>query len=517
MFHDLFRTQFCWGPVFDPWLGGLNVQCPTELSDLKVKHAALENLSAVFAAELHDVKAKLEQSTAAKVQLEQTSKAELDDVKAKLEQTTAAKAKLEQASKAELDDVKAKLEQTTAAKAQLEQASKAELDDVKAKLEQTTAAKAQLEQASKAELDDVKAKLEQTTAAKAQLEQASKAELDDVKAKLEQTTAAKAQLEQTSKAELDDVKAKLEQTTAAKAQLEQASKAELDDVKAKLEQTTAAKAQLEQASKAELDDDKAKLEQATAAKAQLEQASKAELGGVKAKLEQTIAAKMQLEQTPEDFRAKFDQAWPANLATELTQWYACLPVGTGMLAAIAFVSYFVEMLAKLVKNDRRGDGFGCLLDPAQVRMIGSIASCRNEGLVEVNCVSTALLPSAGHPGFPVETVVEDDLKVIAVHCPGVTIHDVRVEYYDGVSQGKVQIDRKEAKGVPPLQWEWNFQFDTHHEFVQSETRPAFFFYLSCWFEWKTAFVLNLASFFVPSKPCSSPFLVETGASVSLLW
>ena len=71
--------------------------------------------------------------------------------------------------------------------------------------------------------------------------------------------------------------------------------------------------------------------------------------------------------------------------------------------------------------------------------------------------------------------MEDDLKVIAVHCPGVTIHDVRVEYYDGISQGKLQIDRKEAQGVPPLQWEWNFQFDLHHEWLQSETRLGFLF------------------------------------------
>ena len=117
---------------------------------------------------------------------------------------------------------------------------------------------------------------------------------------------------------------------------------------------------------AELSDLKAQLEQTAAAKDQLEQTSKAELDDVKAKLEQTTAAKVQLQQTPDDFRGKFDQTWPANLAAELTQWYSCFPVGTGMLAAIAFVSYFVEMLAKLVKNDRRGDGFGCPLDPPYV-------------------------------------------------------------------------------------------------------------------------------------------------------
>ena len=72
-------------------------------------------------------------------------------------------------------------------------------------------------------------------------------------------------------------------------------------------------------------------------------------------------------------------------------------------------------------------------------------------------------------------VVEDDRKVIAVHCPGVTIHDIRVEYYDGVSKGEIKIDRKEAQGVPSLQWGWTFHFDSHHEFVQSETRLGFLF------------------------------------------
>ena len=73
------------------------------------------------------------------------------------------------------------------------------------------------------------------------------------------------------------------------------------------------------------------------------------------------------EQQPEDSQAKFEQTWPASLATELAQWYACLPFGTGMLVAIALVSlvaialvsHFVEMIAKLVKNGRGGDRFGC--------------------------------------------------------------------------------------------------------------------------------------------------------------
>ena len=73
------------------------------------------------------------------------------------------------------------------------------------------------------------------------------------------------------------------------------------------------------------------------------------------------------EQQPEDSQAKFEQTWPASLATELAQWYACLPFGTGMLVAIALVSlvaialvsHFVEMIAKLVKNDRGEDRFGC--------------------------------------------------------------------------------------------------------------------------------------------------------------
>ena len=234
----------------------------------------------------------------------------------------------------------------------------AEMDDVRAKLEQTTAAKAQFQKTSKAELDDVKAKLEQTTAAKARLEQTSAAELDYAMTKLKHTIAEKAQFQKTSKAELDDVRAKLEQTTAAKAQFQKTSKAELDDVKAKLEHTIAAKAQFQQTSKAELEDVRAKLEQTTAAKAQFEQISKAELDDVRTKLQQTTAAKAQLEQQLEDFQAKFDRTLPASLAAELAQWYACLPFGTGMLVAIALVSHFVEMIAKLV-NDRGGDGFGC--------------------------------------------------------------------------------------------------------------------------------------------------------------
>lgn len=71
-------------------------------------------------------------------------------------------------------------------------------------------------------------------------------------------------------------------------------------------------------------------------------------------------------------------------------------------------------------------------------------------------------------------VVEDDRKVIAVHCPGVTIYDIGVKY-DSVSKGEIKIDRKEAQGVPSLQWGWTFHFDSHHEFVQSETRLGFLF------------------------------------------
>ena len=151
---------------------------------------------------------------------------------------------------------------------------------------------------------------------------------------------------------MDDVKAKLEQTTAARVQFEQISKAELDAFKAKLEQTTAAKVLFEQTSKTELDEVKA-------AQVQLEETYKAELDAVKAKLQQTTAAKAQVEQQPEHFQAKFEEAWPASLATGLAHWYACLPFGTGMLVAIALVSHFVEMIAKLVKNDRGGDRFGC--------------------------------------------------------------------------------------------------------------------------------------------------------------
>ena len=71
--------------------------------------------------------------------------------------------------------------------------------------------------------------------------------------------------------------------------------------------------------------------------------------------------------------------------------------------------------------------------------------------------------------FPVETIIQDDRKILVVQCPAVTIHDIRVEY-DGHSHGKLQIERKEGLGVEPLHWEWKIHFDTHHEFVQSDTR-----------------------------------------------
>eukprot|EP00435_Cladocopium_sp_Y103_P018291 s2324_g4.t1 len=136
----------------------------------------------------------------------------------------------------------------------------------------------------------------------------------------------------------------------------------------------------------------------------------AKLDAVKAELEQTSAAKARLEEKLKDLQTRFRKTRPPRLATEVLPWYASLPAGSWVLAATAV---------------------------------------------------------ARHPDFPVEMAVEDDRKVIAVHCPGVTIHDLRVEY-DGVSQGKIQIERKEAQGVPPLQWERQFQFDSHHEFVQCE-------------------------------------------------
>ena len=71
--------------------------------------------------------------------------------------------------------------------------------------------------------------------------------------------------------------------------------------------------------------------------------------------------------------------------------------------------------------------------------------------------------------FPVETIIQDDRKILVVQCPGVTIHDIRVEY-DGHSHGKLQIERKGGLGVENFRWEWKIHFDTHHEFVQSDTR-----------------------------------------------
>ena len=71
--------------------------------------------------------------------------------------------------------------------------------------------------------------------------------------------------------------------------------------------------------------------------------------------------------------------------------------------------------------------------------------------------------------FPVETIVQDERKILVVQCPGVSIHDIRVEY-DGHRHGKLQIERKEGLGVEPLHWEWKIDFDTQHEFVQSDTR-----------------------------------------------
>ena len=77
--------------------------------------------------------------------------------------------------------------------------------------------------------------------------------------------------------------------------------------------------------------------------------------------------------------------------------------------------------------------------------------------------------------FHVATVVKDDRKIIVVQCPGIGIHDIRVEYYDSCSRGKIQIDRKEALGVLPMKWEHAIHFDSHYEFLPSETRFHFEF------------------------------------------
>ena len=285
-----------------------------------------------------------------------------------------------------------------------------------------------------AELDDVRAKLEQTTAAKAQLG-----------AKLEQTTAAKAQFQKTSKAELDDVKAKLEQTTAAKAQFQKTSKAELDYVRAKLEQTTAAKVQFEQTSKAELDDVKAKLEQTTAAKVQFEQTSKAELDDVKAKLEKANArATVDLKQMS---RAEVQVVkGPSDIGMT---WYASVLIAAW--AGWCFL-WFVHLRKALLEET---------LEDVKAKLEQTISA------------------RAAIIDFPVATFVRDDWTVITVQCPGVKIQDIRVEYCDGPRQGKIQIDRKEALGVQPLQWEHPIHFDSPYEFVPSETRPGAFLFWCC--------------------------------------
>ena len=126
--------------IFQPVPTGFASSCPDNLQDLLERLAEMKNRSDVAAAELEDVKSKLEQTSQAKAQLEKTSTAaaaELEDVKSKLEQTSQAKAQLDKtctAAAAELEDVKSKLEQTSQAKAQLEKtstAAAAELEHVR--------------------------------------------------------------------------------------------------------------------------------------------------------------------------------------------------------------------------------------------------------------------------------------------------------------------------------------------------------------------------------------------------
>ncbi|CAE8657591.1 unnamed protein product, partial [Polarella glacialis] len=65
---------------------------------------------------------------------------------------------------------------------------------------------------------------------------------------------------------------------------------------------------------------------------------------------------------------------------------------------------------------------------------------------------------------------EDDRRIIKVECPGVTIHDVRIEsLFNGA---KVAVNRKESPGVIPQKWEQEFKFpveDGHFEIEQSDT------------------------------------------------
>ncbi|CAE8678780.1 unnamed protein product, partial [Polarella glacialis] len=65
---------------------------------------------------------------------------------------------------------------------------------------------------------------------------------------------------------------------------------------------------------------------------------------------------------------------------------------------------------------------------------------------------------------------EDDRRIIKVECPGVTIHDVRIEsLFNGA---KVAVNRKESPGVTPQKWEQEFKFpveDGHFEIEQSDT------------------------------------------------
>ena len=177
-------------------------------------------------------------------------------------------------------------------------------------------------------------------------------------------------------------------------------------------------------------------------------------------LEETSAAKAHLEQTSKASKAELE-----NVKTKLG-WlkarlaYAEWSSGSGITSpyGIATIVLVIVTIACAVK-----------LEQAHAAK----AEVEETSRAELEDAKAKLEQTSAAPlDFPVETIVQEDRKVIAIQCPGVTIHDFRVEY-DCLCQGEIQIDRKEALGVQPVQWTRKINFDSYHECLLDEIRPGF--------------------------------------------
>ena len=181
-------------------------------------------------------------------------------------------------------------------------------------------------------------------------------------------------------------------------------------------------------------------------------------------LEETSAAKAHLEQTSKASKAELE-----NVKTKLG-WlkarlaYAEWSSGSGITSPYGIATIVLVIVLVIVT-------IACAVKLEQAH--AAKAEVEETSRAELEDVKAKLEQASAAPlDFPVETIVQEDRKVIAIQCPGVTIHDFRVEY-DGLCQGEIQIDRKEALGVQPVQWTWKINFDSYHEFLLDEIRPGF--------------------------------------------